>query len=347
MEKLTRRDFLKLAAAMGAAVLAGCGGESNNKVESTTEPTTQPTTEPTTEPTARVTEEPTATETPTPTATETPTPTATATETPTETEIKIDLPYFEVNGVKPFITIDKTDNRVANNGPDEAGIDHKNPFMPTGAAWLVLADPGHYRVDSLTNVTDTETHASIETDIQNGAAFERDNYKGILTGREAVIPLWEAGGGQVLTGAQMQIELTDAQGNPVVFKLGRQENHGWVAILTNGLDRDHIRGTDNNRSLRLTNYDPGFTMWQAIPPGLFVSAQFAAQTIADAHGGYKDRGTSPGQGQDGVERVSILVAKILPEGIVYTVLQHNDPTIPWDKYKPDQFMIYANNTQIK
>jgi len=320
---ISRRDFFKLAGAFAAGLVASKILEHFNPAEQTQKILTTPTA--------------------TPTATATETPIATAENSPPK-ENK--LPYFEVQGAPNLIEISIGDERLANNGPDHAGNDHKNPFMPESAAWLVLADPGHYRVDSLAHVTDPQTRASIERDIRNGAAFEGDDYKDVLTGKEAVIPLWEAGGGQVLTGAQMQIELTDANGNPVVFQLGRQENHGWVAILANGLNRDHIRGTDNNRFLKLTNYDPGFTMWQAIPPGLFISAQFAAQTIADAHGSYRSRGTSPGQGQDGVENVSILVAKILPEGVVYTVLKHNNPNIAWDKYEPNQFYVYKNNTKI-
>lgn len=264
-----------------------------------------------------------------------------------EQKLAFDLPYFSVEGVPDKLIISSSDPRVANNGPDEAGNDHKNPFMPKSAAWLVTADPGHYRVDNLANVTDPNVRASIERDIRNGAAFAGDDYKVVLTGPEATIPLWEAGGAAVLTGAQMQIDLIDAEGNPITFQLGRQENHGWVVVIANGLDQDHRRGTDANRNAKLSKYDEGFTMWQGIPPGMFVSAQYVCQTIADAHGNYRDRGTSPGQGQDGVNNVSVLFVKILSEGVAYSLLQHNDPSISWDQYRPDQFRVIATNTYIK
>ncbi|MCM8787864.1 MAG: twin-arginine translocation signal domain-containing protein [Candidatus Omnitrophica bacterium] len=310
-KEISRRDFLKLAAlaTAGAVLEAACGST-----------------------------------TPTPT----PTPTPKEAPQPKETNEVQNLPYFRVEGVPPVIYIDPKDPRVANNGPDAAGIDHQNPFMPKGAAWLIVADPGHYRVDSLANVTDPKTRAFIERDIRNGAAFEGEAYKGVLTGQEAVLPLWENGGAVILTGAQPGILTTeDADGKPVEITLGRQNNHGWVVVFVNGLKRDGIRGTDTNRALRLTQYDPGFTMWQGIPPGMFISEKYVAQTISDAHGNYRDRGTSPGQGQDGVNNVSVLLAKILPEGVVYTLLQHNDPNTPWGNYKPNDFVVIANNVILK
>lgn len=255
------------------------------------------------------------------------------------------LPYFVAPEI-PNISLLANSPLLANNGPDSDGIDHQNPYMPRGAGWF-LADPGHYRVDNLANVTDPNTRASIEKDIRNGAAYVGDDYKQILDGNPADIPVFENGGSVVFTSAQpgrITVHIDD-KSYPFVF--GRQPNHSWVVIFINDKPRDNARGTDNNIKIHIEEYDGGFTMWQAIPPGQFPSAWFVCQTIADAHGSYRNRGTSPGAGHDGVNTVSLAIIEVLPDGqIAYGVYQHQNLG-PWEQYKPNDFKPVATNFSIQ
>ncbi len=316
----------------------------------TPRPTATPTETPKPTPTATATPRPTETPTAPATATPTPEPTASATATveptattaPTETPEKESYPYFEVTGAPEQITISRDDPNLANNGPDHDGVDHSNLFMPN-VAGIVLADPGTYRVDSLLN-TDRDRETIIR-DIRNGVAFEGDDYKEVLTGPKATIPLWENGGATVLTAAQFQLELTGQNGQPVTFQLGRQPDHGWVVVIQNKLPNDRERGTDNNRLVVVSQYDPGFAMYQGLPPGQFVSAQFICQTIEAAHG-QRDRHTSPGQGQDGVNNVSVLLVSITEKGIAYSLFEHNNPNTQWEKYQTTDFVLKQTNLVI-
>lgn len=274
------------------------------------------------------------------------TPGAKAIATATTPSKEIDLPYFSIKGAPTLITLPATDDRLANNGPDKDGNDHINPYMPKEAGFLA-ADPGHYRVDNITNVTDPIERASIEKDVKNGAAYAGNDYKKVLTAEnvDEIFPLMESGGAAMFTTAQIELDLTDADGKAINIQCGRQPEHAWVIVAQNGLKRDKKRNTDVNRKVRAHHHDTAYTMWQATPPGSFVSAKFISQTVADAHNTYHDRGTSPGAGLDGVTNVSLLLVKILPEGVVYEVYRH-DNLGEWKKYQPADFKPHAGNLKI-
>lgn len=271
-----------------------------------------------------------------------PTPTAKPVEVKPTPE-NITMPPFAIYGVQGNITLDRNDSILPNNGPDAEGNDHKATHLPTNP---VVADPGHYRVDNITNVTDPTTRATIERDVKNGAAYAGDDYKDVLTEKTADVPLMEAGGAAMITTDHAELSFVDASGNTVTIQCGSKPNNGYVIVVQNGLDRDHIRDTDANRTLHVGKYDTAWTMWQGVPPGKFVSDMFVSQTTADVHGTYKDRGTAPGAGHDGHTKATIVLVKILPQGVAYQVFEH-DNLGPWDQYKPSDFKPVAGNVVIK
>lgn len=270
---------------------------------------------------------------------------ADSSEKDTVKESNKDLPDFAISGVDSEIKLNRADDRLSNNGPDAEGIDHITTHLPASAG-AVVADPGCYRTDDITNVTDPAIRATIERDVRNGAAYAGDNYKKEFTDSPNDVPLMESGGSAMITTDHGQVAFKDANGNLVTIQFGSKPNNAYVVVVQNGLKRDNVRDTDANRTMNVSRYDTAWTMWQGIPPGRFVSDMFVSQTVADAHGSYRDRGTSSGAGHDGHTLVTLIIAKILAKGVVYGVYEH-DNLGKWEDYTPGNFKQIAGNLVIQ
>jgi len=141
----------------------------------------------------------------------------------------------------------------------------------------------------------------------------------------AFTPLLEDGY-NMLTGAYMDFEVQGNNG-PIKVNLEGIQGHSWFAIVR-GAPADGLPDTDNNRVIKMTKHNPGFTGWTKLPFGQFVSEDYLKQNVEAAHDQVPNTGNC---GVSGCTKVSVML--IDQKSGAYTVIGQNGINAPWELRK--------------
>jgi len=248
----------------------------------------------------------------TPTRVPTEAPTRVPTETPEATEksiqqsrneIQNNTVSFKISGVPKHVS--KTSMPMANETEANADVIHYNTIGLNTEGFL--ADPGCLTVGSLREENQC-AWSTTRSDVQKVFDQPGPSYWGA-----------PEGGFVMFTGAYMDLQFTDSNGNPLEISLEPEENHNWFVIVK-GKNRDYKTPGDLNNQIQINEYNPGYTTGTRIPPGQFMSQKYFKQNVATSH--------EENCGADGCEIVSAILIDSNTGG--YTVIQQQGKGEPWN-----------------
>ena len=296
-KKVSRREFLKFAGVVLAAGATGVLGYVLGEGNRATEPTS----------TLTPTPEPTITQTPT----STPTPESTATTEPISRLNEPVVNQYEgltIEGVPDQISPTQLRKWANEPQPAPGDVGHINTIGLNTEGWL--AEPGVLTANSQQDCGNNPSCWELTPGRQQ-----------ILTNPDGSVWPLNEDGFALISGATMDFEV-----NGISVHLPRLENHGWLVVIK-GMGSDGQIGTDNNLSVKISKYDPGFTLVTMLPPGQFVSEGYFLQNAAAAQGNYDGNRDPSGCGRDGCRRVSAFFVDV--ETGAYTVITRDNPDGRW------------------
>jgi len=246
-ERLSRRDFLKLAVlGTGSLALGGC--EAFNKFREPTAETSVPTetpTNPTELPTRPAPIQPTQTPRP---------------ENTVVTENTITKKEFRLAGIPEAIHSGHQVLIAENDFTNTIGLGTES--------WL--AEPGVALVGpDFDNKIIEDSNSHIE--------YINPTNQQVFEGPEAYFNVPE-GGFMVASGASMTVTLPE---NRTITLEGR-ERHNWL-FVTRGLFADGKQDSDRNSTAHFTDYVPGHILAARYPQGAFVSEEQFQQIVSKVH----------------------------------------------------------------